>query len=165
MNKRFWLVVPAALVVVFLALGAASTGINKQFEAGTGPKVRIGGSLTYSNSQSSDTTWPKVRKVDTLTYNRPAGLAGAAFSAYWADSVKIVSVIMRRVYDGVEAAVQVGDTTVAAFAGTSTSHKFATITLAPLADAYRFYVTYDTTANGYTSGTVNYVIEQQFYDR
>lgn len=166
MNKVFRVLVPVLVVVTFaLALGAASTGLNKQFEGSTGSVARVGGTLTYSNSQSSDTTWPKVFKTDTLTYNRPPGLAGALFSVYFGDSVKILSVIMKRVIGGIEMATQVGDTTVAAFTGTAATHKFATITLAPLADAYRFYVRYDTAGNGYTTPTVNYLIEQQFYDR
>lgn len=127
------------------------------FSAATIPLPSSGGpnvlrSGTYANSQ-----------VDTVFYARPATLSGGAFMATWADSVSVTTIIMRRVVDGVVQAVVAGDTLFTSFAGTSTTQKIATFTLTPMPGQYAFIVTYASSANGFTSPTVKYGVNQQFY--
>jgi len=142
-----------SLITAF-ALVLIGAGINQGFQPSSYSKAIIDGTRTFANSQ-----------VDTLKYTRPSGLAGAAFSVAFGDSFSVTNVIMRRVVNNEVLAVVAGDTLVGAVAGTAAGARVATITLAPLVDEYRFFVTYAGSANGFTTPTVNYAIQQQFYTR
>lgn len=109
---------------------------------------------TYANSQ-----------VDTLRYIRPPGLSALSFAPYWNDSVKITSIIVRRVSNGVTLSVIAGDTLATSLTGTSTTARLYAVTLAPISEEYQVIVSYDTSANGVTTATVNYKFNQQLTAR
>lgn len=157
----------ALFLTAALALGALNTAprTKKDFPVSTGPQSVIEG--TYSNSTSTIDTADTEKTIqrDTLMYNRPAGLSGAAFAVAFGDSAKILNVIMARIVNNQVLAAVAGDTTLAGFAITAAGARSVTLTLTPLVDAYRFIVSYDTTANGVSSPWVVYKVEQQFYDR
>jgi len=153
--KRFLYLILPALLAVYLFVGASA--IKKTFPM-SDSRASVFLTNSYANSTSDTST---VRLIDTLLYIRSLNVSAVALSLEYGDSVSIVDVIMRRVIGTTELAVQAGDTLYSAFAKTAAGVSTAAITLLPLCDAYRFYVTYDTAANGVTSPTMKYVIQQQ----
>lgn len=108
--------------------------------------------VTYANSQ-----------VDTLRFIREPGLSGLSFGLHAKDSMSLTSVIVRRIVDGVQLAPVAGDTIIGAVVSiTNDTLKLATVTLAPICDEYRLYVTYAGSANGVTTPTAVYVFNRQY---
>lgn len=129
--------------------------------------------MPNNSPAGSVTTTYKNSNVDTLTFYRPAGMAAGTFAAHWSDSVSVTNVKVRRMVDGEWMASQVGDTLTAftAFldtsvvslgisgtAGNPSSTTIGTLTVAPLPDAYIFFVTYASSNNGVTNNNVTYKV-------
>ena len=146
--------------LLFCTTFALGAGNNIKIPSEDGSKAYVG--VTFTNNQ-----------VDTIFYQRPAILAGLAFSMTFDDSVVIQNVIMRRMVQNELMPVQVGDTVfkadsnfVANFNGSTANPSYAkstTVTLTPLCDAYVFFVTYGVIHCGTTNPKVYYVFQQQCY--
>ena len=155
MNKSLFKTLAVFALVGVVAFSAMGAGVNKSLGIGLGNTVQKT-TGTYANSQ-----------VDTITFTRDAAAQAYAFSAKWADSVNVTSILLVRVSDGVENS-QLSTDSLVGLAGftkasaTSTAGLTKTITLAPLADQYRIYITYVSSNNGVTSGTNSYSILKQY---
>jgi hypothetical protein len=121
---------------------------------------------TNPNTEVSKTTNTYVNsQVDTLVFNRERGLSGLAFATRWKDSVKVTSILLRRVVDGIATAFITTDSLMTGLPYTAvlvdtTIHK--TVTLAPLADQYWVIVTYVSSGNGVTTPTAVYEFIKQY---
>lgn len=146
------------LCTVFYAYGAdGRKTIPLTLDSRTGKVTN-----TYANSQ-----------IDTVIYNPPAGLSGLTFAMHGKDSLVVLTIKVRRVFDGAVMAQIAADTLDRAIYtwttnGNPGSGSFndggsagASVTLTPHPDQYLFIVTYATTLNGVTSPTVVYEGIQQ----
>ena len=138
------------LATVFIFIGAGNY-LSVPLRAGS-PQTSV--VVTYANSQ-----------VDTLRFIREPGLAGLSFAIRAKDSMSLTSVRVRRVVNGVMLAPVAGDTIITTVVSiTNDTLKIATVTLAPLCDEYRFFITYAGSANGVTTPTAEYVFNRQYQD-
>ena len=146
------LILIAVVISTSLVLYAASGSASFPLNAGIGKTA-------YSKALVK-------AQVDTLIYVRKGDENALAFAVELKDSGKITSVTFQRGVNGIYMAQVTADTLSSFYALTSTGTKAATqaVTLAPLADQYRFIVTYDTTTTlfGVTTPTVNYEVLRQF---
>ena len=148
MLTRNALIFAAVLVVSGLVFAAA---INSTFPTRSG-SAQVVLSNNYDTAQ-----------VDTLKFVREATIEGLAFGAYWNDSIEVNNIIMRRVIGGVMCPVLAGDTLVGAYASTAASvSRTFTVTLAPLADQYWFFVNYDSALGVAGTPTARYTINKQY---
>lgn len=130
-------------IVFVVALAILSMGTQLTF--------RGGGRVT-----STVTGYYADDQVDTVTYSVEGVEAAARFFVQHDDSISITDVIVRRVYNGQWMAVQAGDTILGATAATAAGVQSAAVTLTPLADTWKFIVTYASSANGITDSTLTY---------
>jgi len=143
--KKIFAIVVACLLVI---------GASKEFSSQTTAGSQV--TSTYSTASK-----------DTLRYIREFGLTGLSLSVYTADSSNITDVIVKRKVSGVFLTVQAGDTLIASDSSATAKLRVATLTLAPLADEYVFFVAFADTAGktikqSFDSTTVTYKINKQY---
>ena len=116
-------------------------------------------------SKATQTTFA-TGQTDTITVNREAGLSALAFSIHTKDSSNISLVTVRRVFNGVYAAVMAGDTLVKTDSSAAARVLIKTVTLAPLAEQYVFIVAYNADDGGLNQGVttpnVVYGVSRQY---
>lgn len=143
----------ALVLILVLAVAEVWAASGKVSFGGSGAAVSKT-TKTYANSQ-----------VDTLVFNREAGLATLAFTARWKDSVKLTSILLRRVVDGIASAQLTTDSIMTLLpytATTSDTTLLKAITLAPAADQYWVIVTYVSSGNGVTTPTAVYEFQKTY---
>lgn len=156
------------LALIVLSVMATSlmfaTGRQSTIPTGIAGIATTSITSTYANSE-----------VDTVRWTRDATCIGAAFTAYYADSVSITTATVRRVINGVRQALQAGDTltsftgyeVIGAGAANAVSAVFplagATLGSAnALAEEYWIIITYVSSKNGVTAPNVRYSINKQY---
>jgi len=152
MKKTIYKVLAIIALVSIPMYIVYAAGVNKVLGIGTG-NTMMKTTGTYANSQ-----------VDTVTWTRDANAQAYAFAFSFADSVSISSAVLIRVVNGVQMAQVSTDSliTSAGFATTAAAGLTKTVTIAPLADQYRVYITYAGSANGVTSATNAYEVLKQY---
>jgi hypothetical protein len=152
MKKSFLKVLAVVALVSIAYYTVYAAGVNKNLSVGLGQTLQKT-TGTYAASQ-----------VDTITFSRDANCQAYAFAMSWADSVKITTILLKRVINGVEMAQVTTDSLVASagFSSTAAVGLTKAITLAPLADQYRIYITYNASDNGVTSATNAYEVLKQY---
>ena len=159
--KKYSKITVALGVVSLVVLGILFQGNQVGFvvKAGVTPSAVV---KTYAASQ-----------VDTVVYAREAGVAGIAFAAEFKDSVSVSYVKVDRGYNGVylPLAGTVARDSIVEFRNFSNAPNKSnpdtvmagTLLLTPLADSYRFIVTYAATGQGVSNAKVVYEIVKQYY--
>ena len=152
MKKTIYKILAVVLLVSIPIYIVYAAGVNKNLGIGTGMTIQKT-TGTYAASQ-----------VDTLTWTRDANVQAYAVGFSWADSVNITTILLKRVINGVEMAQVTTDSLVASagFASTAAVGLTKTVTLAPMADQYRIYITYNASNNGVTSATNAYEVLKQY---
>lgn len=155
MNKYSKLVVLLVVVGLVAFMGAQ---VTMPYKPGVSPSAVV---KTFANSL-----------VDTVTWSREPGVSGVTFAAEFKDSVSVSYVKVDRGYNGVylPLAGTVARDSIVEFRNFSNAPNKAnpdtvmagTLLLTPLADQYRFIVTYAGSGNGVTGPTVVYEIVKQY---
>ena len=158
--KKYSKITVAFGVVAVITLGILFQGnlVTIPNKLAVSPDVVV---KTFKNSQ-----------VDTVTWYRQAGVSGASFAAHFKDSVNVTSVAVWRGVDGVylQPGTTVAKDSIVEFRNFSCLDNKAapdtvmvgTLQLTPIADSYRFVVTYAASGNGVVTPTVVYEVIKQF---
>ena len=116
-----------------------------------GNQVTIPLNAGLVTTKATQTTFA-TGQTDTVTVNREAGLSALAFAIHTKDSSNISLVTVRRVFNGVYAAVLAGDTLVTNDSSATARVIIKAVTLAPLAEQYVFIVAYKANTGGLNQG-------------
>jgi hypothetical protein len=155
MNKYSKLVVLLVIVGLVAFMGSQ---VTIPYKPGVSPSIVV---KTFANSQ-----------VDTVVWSREAGVSGAVFATEFKDSVSVSYVKVDRGYNGVylplagtvarDSVVEFRNFVNAPNKSNPDTVMAGTILLVPLADQFRFIVTYAASGNGTSNNTVVYEIVKQY---